>query len=52
MEIIEKEGKYLVTENDSVLYVAITYEEAEWYIKWKNREGAGNTAEDTTGCCK
>lgn len=49
MEIIEINGLYLVVENKNTLHEAKSLAEAEGYIEWKNREGAGNTPEDC-GC--
>ena len=43
MEIRENNGEYLVYENNNLLYTAKNYNEAEWFIKWKNRLDAGNS---------
>lgn len=49
MNIIEKDGNYVVVENNTELYVALSPEEAQGYIDWKLRPDAGNTPEDC-GC--
>jgi hypothetical protein len=45
MEIIENNGKFEVYENNVLLYVAKSYAEADWFIKWKVRPDAGNPSE-------
>ncbi len=42
MEIKEINNQFLVYENNILLYTAKTYDEADWFIKWKNRPDAGN----------
>ena len=49
MEIQEQDGLFLVVENGITLYSALTWDEAQGFIDWANREDAGNTPEDC-GC--
>lgn len=42
MIIVEELNRFLVKENDVVLYTAKSYEEAQGYIEWKTRIGAGD----------
>lgn len=49
MEILEKNGKFIVEENGIELYIALTQDEAQGYIDWKLRPDAGNSNEDC-GC--
>jgi hypothetical protein len=51
MEIVESEGNFLVMLGGQLLYTALSQEEAQGYIDWKNRPDAGNTPEDC-GCNK
>lgn len=46
MEITEENGKFQVLENGILVYSANSSEEAQGYVDWRNREGAGNTPED------
>jgi len=50
MEIKIENGKYLVVENDQTLYEALSAEEAQGYIDWKQRPDAGNLEGDCGGC--
>lgn len=46
MDIIQNNDKFLVKENDQILYTANNLSEAEWYIKWKIRKGAIESEEE------
>lgn len=50
MEIILNNDLYQVIENSEVLYSAVSEEEAQGFIDWKNRpeHDAGNPEECTT----
>jgi len=43
MEIREINGEFQVHENNVLLYTAKSYDEADWFIKWKIRPNAGNS---------
>lgn len=45
MEIIEKDGQFLVKIGEEILYIAKNLPEAEGYIKWKTRVGATDSGE-------
>lgn len=49
MEIQEQNGKFLVIENEEILYEALTWDEAQGFIDWSNRTDAGNP-EDCVEC--
>lgn len=46
MNIVEQNGLFLVVQNTTILFEAKTQQEAQGFIDWKNRDGAGNTPED------
>ena len=46
MEIVEQNGNFQVLENGILVYSAKSLDEAQGYVDWRNREGAGNTPED------
>ena len=46
MNIIQENELFLVIENGNILYTAKSLKEAQGYIDWKTRIGAGNTSED------
>jgi len=50
MEIIRNENTFNVVENDVVLYAAMSLEEANGFIDWKNRppEDSGSNEECVT----
>ena len=50
MEIVLDNGQYNVLENGEVVYTAVTEDEAQGFIDWKNRPGydAGNPEECVT----
>ncbi len=51
MEIKEENGKFLVVDNsNTTLYEALSMEEAQGYIDWKQRPDAGNLPGDCGGC--
>ena len=48
MEIVENNNAFEVVQNSEILYVALTMDEAQGFIDWKNRPDAGNTDECLT----
>lgn len=46
MEILEQNGNFQVLENGTLVYSAKSLDEAQGYVDWRTREGAGNTPED------
>jgi len=46
MDIIQENELFLVVEDENTLHTAKSLEEAQGYIDWKTRIGAGNTPED------
>lgn len=49
MEILFINDAYDVVENGEVLYTALSEEEAQGFIDWKNRNDAGNP-DDCINC--
>jgi hypothetical protein len=49
MEIVEQNGNFQVLEDGILVYSAISLDEAQGYVDWRNRADAGNTPEDC-GC--
>ena len=43
MEIVNNNDLFEVIENGEVLYAALTEEEAQGFIDWRNRPDAGST---------
>lgn len=50
MEIKQENDKFLVVDEGITIYEALSQEEAQGYIDWKQRPDAGNLPGDCGGC--